>query len=170
LLTDLGISVATGEEWLGYPTEKGRVLYVNFELPAAFFAKRIQTICDERQLKLEPEMFSVLNLRGHVADWARLRQQIPPGQYVLLIIDPSYKLLLWREENKAGDIASLMENLKCSPLRPEQRSRSPRIIPKATKRRRKSLTASAAAACSLVTRIQSSISPSTKNRTASPSR
>jgi hypothetical protein len=112
LLTDLAVSVATGTEWLGFPTREGRVLYVNFELPAAFFAKRIQTICDEGQIKLKPKMLCVLNLRGHVADWARLCQQIPAGEFVLIILDPCYKLLLGRDENKAGDIASLMDEFE----------------------------------------------------------
>ena len=40
LLIDLAVSVATGAVWLnGYTTTKGRVLYVNFELPDAFCAK-----------------------------------------------------------------------------------------------------------------------------------
>jgi len=107
-LTDLGISVATGSEWLNYQTNKGPVLYVNFELPAPFFAKRIQTICDARQLKLESGMLTVLNLRGHIADWAKLQSQIPSDFFVLIVLDPTYKLLLGRDENKAGDIASLM--------------------------------------------------------------
>jgi AAA domain-containing protein len=113
LLADLGISVATGSCWLGkFPTKRGRVLYMNFELPASFFAKRIATICDEHQITLEAGMLSLWNLRGHVADWARLRQQIPPGEFVLIILDPCYKLLLGRDENKAGDIASLMDEFE----------------------------------------------------------
>jgi hypothetical protein len=113
LLIDLAISVATGAVWLnGYVTTKGRVLYVNFELPAPFCAKRIKTVCDERQLTLEPGMLSILNLRGHVKDWAQLQQQIPPREYVLIIIDPSYKLLRGRDENKAGDIASLLDEFE----------------------------------------------------------
>jgi AAA domain len=113
LLIDLAVSVATGAAWLnGYTTTKGRVLYVNFELPDPFCAKRLQTVCDERQLKLEPGMLSVLNLRGHVKDWPQLQQQFVPGQFVLIILDPSYKLLRGRDENKAGDIAALLDEFE----------------------------------------------------------
>jgi len=113
LLIDLAISVATGAVWLnGYTTHKGRALYVNFELPAAFCAKRIQTVCDERQLRLEPGMLSVLNLRGYVKAWAQLQRQLPLDQFVLIILDPSYKLLRGRDENKAGDIAALLDEFE----------------------------------------------------------
>ena len=118
LLIDLAVSVATGAGWFnGYPTKKGRVLYVNFELSAPFFTKRIRTICDERQLTLEPGILSIWNLRGHVTNWAQLCQQIPPGEFVLIIIDPVYKLLLGRDENKAGDIASLMDEFEVLAVR-----------------------------------------------------
>jgi hypothetical protein len=118
LLIDLGVSVATGSEWFnGYPTQKGRVLYVNFELPAPFFAQRIATVCDERQLTLEPGMLCVWNLRGHVADWAKLQSQIQSDFYALIILDPTYKLLLGRDENKAGDIASLMNEFEMLAVR-----------------------------------------------------
>jgi hypothetical protein len=111
-LIDLAVSAATGAEWFHFPTKKGRVLYVNFELPASFFTKRIAIICGERQLRLKPGILSIWNLRGHVTDWAQLRQQIPPGDFVLIIIDPVYKLLLGRDENKAGDIASLLNEIE----------------------------------------------------------
>ena len=118
LLIDLAVSVATGAEWFnGYRTKQGRVLYLNFELPASFFAKRIATICDERQIKLLPGLLSVWNLRGHVSAWARLRQQISPGELVLIIIDPSYKLLLGRDENRTGDIANLLDDFEVLAVR-----------------------------------------------------
>jgi AAA domain len=113
LLIDLAVSVVTGVVWLnGYTTRKGRVLYVNFELPPAFCAKRIQTVCDERQLTLEPGMLSVLNLRGYVKAWAQLQSQLQLGQFALIILDPSYKLLRGRDENKAGDIAALLDEFE----------------------------------------------------------
>jgi len=113
LLIDLAVSVATGAVWLNeYTTHKGRALYVNFELPDAFCAKRIQTVCDERQLRLEPGMLSVLNLRGYVKAWAQLQRQLPLDQFVLIILDPSYKLLHGRDENKAGDIAALLDEFE----------------------------------------------------------
>src|SRR5579872_6062476 len=41
LLLDLAMSVATGTHWLRWPTAKGKVLFVNFEISQAFFKKRL---------------------------------------------------------------------------------------------------------------------------------
>jgi hypothetical protein len=112
-LIDLAASVATGAVWFnGYPTKKGAVLFVNFELPEPFFWNRVRTVCDERQLTIEPGMLHVWNLRGHILDWPKLQRQIQSGTYLLIILDPIYKLLLGRDENRAGDIASLLNELE----------------------------------------------------------
>jgi AAA domain-containing protein/DnaB helicase-like protein len=112
-LIDTAVSVATGTDWLDrFSTKQGRVLYINLEIQSPFFANRIKTICDERQIKLEPGMLKVWPLRGHVMDLPRLLRQIPSGKYVLIIIDPIYKLLGDRDENKAGDIASLLNEIE----------------------------------------------------------
>ena len=111
-LLDLAIAVATGAPWLGFPTQRGRVLYVNLELQSGFFSKRIQTICDLNQLSLEPSYLAVWNLRGYAADLStllpHLLQKIERDHYALQILDPIYKLLGARDENKAGDVASLL--------------------------------------------------------------
>jgi hypothetical protein len=118
LLMDVAVSIATGTPCLnGYATKKGRVLYVNFELPAAYCAWRFKTICDERQVKLEPGMLKAWNLRGHASNWTELQKQIPAGEFSLVVTDPAYKLLSNRDENKAGDIASLMNEFESVAVR-----------------------------------------------------
>jgi hypothetical protein len=116
LLCDTAISVASGTDWLGFPTKRGRVLYINLEIQSGFFARRIQAICDERQIKIETGMLKIWNLRGHAADLStlmpRLLRAIKPGEFVLIIIDPVYKLLGQRDENKAGDIATLLNQVE----------------------------------------------------------
>jgi hypothetical protein len=116
-LVDLAVSVASGTEWLGkFPTKRGRVLYLNLELQAAFFVGRLRTICDERQIILEKGWLTVWPLRGKAADLSKLRPQLLQGidqnEHVLIIIDPIYKLLGLRDENKAGDIASLLNEIE----------------------------------------------------------
>src|SRR5262245_31070671 len=117
LLLDIAVSVASGAPWFaGFPTRKGRVLYVNFELPKAFCWKRIRAICGERQITVEPGMLTVWNLRGRVRDWPRLQQQIRPEEYSLITIDPVYKLLLLvgesiRDENRTGGVATVLDQL-----------------------------------------------------------
>jgi len=118
LQIDLAVAIATGTECLnGYATEKGRVLFVNFELPAAFFHHRLQQVCAEKNVTIKPRMIDILNLRGRIFEWNKLQPQIPPDVYSLIILDPSYKLLLGRDENKAGDIASLVNEFKMLSVR-----------------------------------------------------
>ena len=117
-LIDLAISVASETSWLGnFPTKRGRVLYINLELQGAFFANRLQTVCDKNQVELEPGYLTLWNLRGKAADLSKLLpmllRQIGRDMYVLIIIDPIYKLLGGkRDENKAGDIASLLNEIE----------------------------------------------------------
>ena len=117
LLADTAVSVATGTDWLGrFPTKRGRVLYINLEIQSAFFANRIKTICDERQLTISPGYFTVWNLRGFACDLTKLLPRLLRGigrdDYMLIVIDPVYKLLGARDENKAGDIATLLNEIE----------------------------------------------------------
>jgi hypothetical protein len=58
----------------------------------------------------------VWNLRGYAADLSKLLSLLLRGigrdEFVLIIIDPVYKLLGARDENKAGDIASLLNEIE----------------------------------------------------------
>jgi hypothetical protein len=117
MLDGLAVSVATGRKWLGkFPTKRGCVLYVNLEIQSGFFAKRIKTICDAQQIKIDAGYLQVLNLRGFATDPSKLLAQllraIKPDEFVLIIIDPIYKLLGGRDENAASDIASLLNEIE----------------------------------------------------------
>ena len=46
-----------------------------------------------------------------------MQQQIASESYTLIIIDPTYKLLFSRDENRAGDIASLMNEFEMMAVR-----------------------------------------------------
>jgi hypothetical protein len=115
MFIDMAVSVATGSVCLNnFTTTRGRVLYVNFELPRPFFWKRVQAICGERQLTLDAGVLEVHHLRGRLQDWLPIEPRIPPGKYSLIILEPSYKLLLLqserlREENSSGVVATLLE-------------------------------------------------------------
>ncbi|MEO5719854.1 MAG: AAA family ATPase [Chthoniobacterales bacterium] len=117
-LINLAVSVALGCEFLGRRTTKGRVLFVNLEIQGAFFARRIAMVCSALGLSVESLRgnLDVWNLRGHAADLSRmlpfLLSKIRSGDYGLIVADPIYKLLGARDENKAGDIASLLNDLE----------------------------------------------------------
>jgi hypothetical protein len=113
-LINLAASVATGADFLGRRTTKGRVLYINLEIPSSYFAHRTATICKARATKVEflKGNLDVWNLRGYAADFSRLLSwllaRIRHDDYYLIILDPIYKCLGDRDENKAGDIATLL--------------------------------------------------------------
>jgi hypothetical protein len=55
------------------------------------------------------------NLRGHAADFEILESEIirmAGSRYALICLDPTYKLLGGRDENRAGDIASLLNGFE----------------------------------------------------------
>ena len=123
VLLDMAYCVALGLDWLGFTTTPGRVLYVNLELQEWAMCPRIQLIEEslkgigrENRESLKRGEFSTLNLRGHAA-WAsdlipRLIKKVKEGSYDLIVIDPIYKCLGGRDENSAGEIGTVLNELE----------------------------------------------------------
>lgn len=115
-LIDLAISVATGTDWWGCPTIKGKVCYINFEIQKPFFAKRFEDICRKKGVKVDPGQFMCWTLRGLSEGLekmsANLIKVLLQEDYVLIVFDPIYKALGDRDENKAGDVASMLNELE----------------------------------------------------------
>ena len=114
-LLDMAIAVATGGDWLGFGTTLGRVLYVNFELQDFGIHKRILAIAEDRRAEV-PEGLHLWNLRGHAAPLDRLLpellRRIEGEGYSLIIPDPIYKTLQGRDENGAGDIGQVCNEIE----------------------------------------------------------
>lgn len=114
-LLDLCISVATGTPWLDIPTTEGRVLYVNFELQEFALWHRIRAVCLAKRMDV-PRNLEIWNLRGHIKPFDQLLTamyaQVDAGRYSLIVPDPIYKMLAGRDENKAGDIADLCNEIE----------------------------------------------------------
>jgi hypothetical protein len=116
-LMDMAISVAAGRDWWNLKTTKGKVLYMDFELPEVFFANRLNKIADEKKVAVdELKDLDVWNLRGHATDMSELTEEIlnriKTTEYSLIICDPIYKVLGDRDENSAGDINSLLNEFE----------------------------------------------------------
>ena len=115
-LMDLAISVATGTQWWGLNTIKGKVCYINFEIQRPFFARRYEDICRKKGTKPDPGMFKCWTLRGYSEGLekmsANIIKQLLQEDYSLIIFDPIYKALGDRDENKAGDVASMLNELE----------------------------------------------------------
>jgi hypothetical protein len=115
-LIDLAVSIATGIPWWGFNTNKGRVLYMNFEIQDPFFKQRLADVCIAKDCHLAEGELSYFGLRGKAADLRTLMPEIiaklKDGGYSLIVFDPIYKGLGGRDENKAGDIASLLNEIE----------------------------------------------------------
>jgi hypothetical protein len=115
VLIDLGVSVATGADWWGRKTAKGKVLYANFEIDTPFFQRRLSQIAQHKDIDQPLTDFHVWNLRRHAVDLSVLAPKIiercKNEDYALIIIDPIYKLLGDRNENAAGDVADFLNEL-----------------------------------------------------------
>ena len=114
-LIDMMLSVSTGVLWWGLPTQRGRVLYINFELPDFAFQHRLTAIAGKKGIT-DFTGIDLWNLRGFATDFSVLIQKIlsrvKDERYALIVLDPIYKGLGKRDENKAGDIASLCNEIE----------------------------------------------------------
>jgi hypothetical protein len=121
-LMDLAISVATGGPWWNFNTIQSRVLYVNCEIHDWAFAQRMKALVEAKGIELNGGLDHIC-LRGFAADpenmLTRIEREIGQQKYGLMILDPIYKLLGEADENKAGDIAKIMNRLEAMLLRTE---------------------------------------------------
>ena len=104
-LLDLAISVATASEWWGFGCTEGRVCYINFELQDYFVAERLEAIASSKGVKIPNDMLWIWNLRGHSTGIENLTHDLltplRSHKFSLCILDPIYKGLGNRDENKA---------------------------------------------------------------------
>lgn len=114
-LIDAALSVASGTPWLGCNTEQGRVLYLNMEVQAPFFQRRLVTVAKAKGITVSNQI-DVWNLRGHSAPFWQLLPEIDERinavGYSLIVLDPIYKLYGDTDENAAGDVAALMNGVE----------------------------------------------------------
>jgi hypothetical protein len=91
----LGLSVASGSDWMGRKCTQRTVVYLNLELQPFAMAKRIKEIAYAMGID-PPENFLAINLRGQLinieaveANLSKLFKNYNPG---LVIVDPHYKI------------------------------------------------------------------------------
>jgi hypothetical protein len=114
---NLAISVATGQDWIGFKTTKAKVLYLNFEIASTFFQDRLFYICEKMGIDTDLlDNLEIWNLRGYACDFKviipKIIQHIKNNDYGLIILDPIYKLYGSADENKAGDVADLLNHIE----------------------------------------------------------
>ena len=115
-LLNLAVCVATGKPWFGrevIATDQD-VVFINFEVAHEFFLQRVKTVCNSMGVE-PPTNLKVWSLRGKCNDLTiileALQERLTNGAS-LIVIDPIYKGLSGRDENSAGDIGTLMNEVE----------------------------------------------------------
>jgi len=115
VLIDLCFAVATGGKWLGFDTAHGKVLYINLELQPFSSQHRLKEVARARGCAI-PDDLHIWNLRGHSCPLAELLpellRQIGDERYVLIVVDPIYKTMAGRDENDAGAVGEVCNEIE----------------------------------------------------------
>lgn len=111
VLKDLAISIATGNPWLNWNTVQGKVLYVNFEIMESVLAKRIGKLKEAKSQilgDLDFSNFHVETMRGSTIAFPdfiqKLINRLRGQDYALIIIDPFYKSMVGKDENRSTSV------------------------------------------------------------------
>ena len=114
---NIGYSLATGTDWLGFHTRQCRVLILNLEIAPAFMHHRVEQIARAKATPLPPGNLQIWNLRGfsarHDIIIPKIIRRIKDEAIECVIIDPSYKLVpAGDDENSATDINAMMTSFE----------------------------------------------------------
>jgi hypothetical protein len=118
-LFNMAFCISYGIPWMGHETEKNRVLYVNFEIPDYFAKQRLLKLAEYLDIEQTPGNFDLWNLRGYSAPYEIIFPLISKyvqereGEYGAIFLDPLYKLFGDADENSAGDITKLCNEMEC---------------------------------------------------------
>lgn len=114
-LLDLALSVSHGVPWMNFETTAAPVLFVNFELQDWTIQHRIKSVARAKGITLQQGQLAILNLRGHAANYNFILPHIRDAMktdFGLCILDPLYKLYGLTDENRAGDVALLLNAIE----------------------------------------------------------
>lgn len=120
-LIDLALSLHAGVPWWGQECKPCKVLFINFEIQEWSFRNRLADVIKAKGLEGKVDDFATWTLRGYAADLTLIRPQIEKeieGKgYQAVVLDPNYMLMGERDENNAGDMASLMNEFEALSVR-----------------------------------------------------
>ena len=115
-LLNLAASVASGTDWFGHKVVNTGldVIFLNFEVPHEFFLDRVRSVCNAMGIE-RPNNLKIWSLRGVCNDLnlilETLQERLTNG-CALLCVDPIYKAIGDRDENSAGDMGLLMNEVE----------------------------------------------------------
>lgn len=117
-LLDLALSIASGAPWLGLPCAQGKVIFIDGELHREQILDRLMTVSESRLLPEDvwSDNLMIWPMRGQMREVSELMHALMDTlleqRPMAIILDPIYKLLGDRDENAAGEINSLLNELE----------------------------------------------------------
>ena len=115
-LLDLALSIAAGGSWLGLPCRKGKVIFIDGELHKEQLHYRVKAVAESRGLDGWQENLRIWPMRGQMKDVTALMNALMATLMLerpaAVFLDPIYKMLGDRDENAAGEINSLLNELE----------------------------------------------------------
>ena len=117
-LLDLALSIASGASWMGLPCTQGKVIFIDGELHREQILTRLMTVSESRGLPEEvwSDNLKIWPMRGEMREVTELMralmETLMEERPLAIILDPIYKLLGDRDENAAGEINSLLNELE----------------------------------------------------------
>ena len=117
-LLDLALSIASGASWMGLPCTQGKVIFIDGELHREQILTRLMTVSESRGLPEEvwANNLKIWPMRGEMREVTELMRALMDTlmdeRPLAIILDPIYKLLGDRDENAAGEINGLLNELE----------------------------------------------------------
>ena len=99
------LSVATGNDWLGRRTRKGRVLLLDNELHDETIQNRLRSVAASANFAFNPDdddSFVYCDLRGEtigIDDLVWQLGQFEPDEFTLIVLDAKYRFFGYADEN-----------------------------------------------------------------------
>jgi RecA-family ATPase len=115
VLMALATAVANGGAWFGKKCDEGRVLYLNFELSPFTNQRRWRRMLEAQGVGAGN--IDLRQMKGNAADISVIVNQViylarkNCVHYDLIILDPIYKAYDGRDENSAGEMAQVLNEL-----------------------------------------------------------
>jgi len=108
-------SVATGRNWLGRQTKKGRVLLLDNELHDETIQNRMRSVADAMGISEDEDrdMFEYLDLRGVAVGIGEIEQQLSrfePGEFTLIVLDAKYRYFCNGLQENSNDDQTTFHN------------------------------------------------------------
>lgn len=105
----IALCIAHGRPWLGRPSKRRRVFYINLELKSISFKRRLKIVANALGITIDREWFKHISLRGKMAGVppsilvSRIIEIVKHFKTEVVVLDPIYKANTDGDENSSRD-------------------------------------------------------------------